>query len=202
MTPSSRRATSVASWYRLRKPRPAPVERGRLDFETFFRARYPGLVRFLVISEAACLEDAEDAVEEAMGDAFSNWESIGNPDAWVRVAARNVLVSLRQRDRRRRQLAGNAFLTERVPAEAWERLGLRHEAREVIELLARLPPAQREIMAFVVDDFTPAEIAELVGKSPQTVRSNLRCARQALAAMIRSLPVDLSRYRKGGVDGR
>ena len=115
-----------ANW--LRGPRPAPVERGPLEFETFFRARYAGLVRFLVISEAAGLEDAEDAVEEAMGDAFSNWGNIENPDAWVRQAARNTLVSLRRRDRRSRHLAGVLFLGERRPAETWGRAGPRHEA--------------------------------------------------------------------------
>jgi RNA polymerase sigma-70 factor (ECF subfamily) len=180
-------------WRLLHKRRPPTVERGPLEFETFFRARYAGLVRFLVISEAASLEDAEDAVEEAMGDAFCNWETIRNPDAWVRRAALNTLITLRRRDRRWRQLAGIAFLTEHTPAEVWDRLGLRHEALQVIAFLHRLPPAQREIMAFKVDDFTPTEIAELVGKSPQTVRSNLRAARRALAAMIRAVPGNESR---------
>jgi DNA-directed RNA polymerase specialized sigma24 family protein len=78
-----------------------------------------------------------------------------------------------------------AFLTT-LPAAMWERLGLRDEAREVIEMVGLLPPAQREIMAFRIDDYTPSEIAELVGNDPQTVRSNLRAARQTLAAIVRS----------------
>ena len=190
---AEQRESIPALWRRLGKRQPPRVERGPLDFETFFRFRYAGLVRFLVISEGAGIEDAEDAVEEAMSDAYSEWQKIENPDAWVRRVARNRLFALRQRERRGQQLAGLAFLTERMPAEVWERFGLRHEAHEVVELLSRLPPAQREIMAFKVDDFTPAEIAELIGKNPQTVRSNLRAARQDLAAMIRSLPDDGSR---------
>jgi hypothetical protein len=70
MTPSSRREPSAEPWYRLRRRRPAPVERGPLDFETFYRARCRGLIRFLVISEVASLEDAEDAVGDAMSDAW------------------------------------------------------------------------------------------------------------------------------------
>jgi RNA polymerase sigma factor (sigma-70 family) len=185
MTPSSSREPAAVPWYRLHRRRPVRTERGRLDFETFFRARYRGLVRFLVVREAARWEDAEDAVEEAMSDAFLNWATIENPEAWVRRAARNALVTLDRRDRRRRELAAVAFRTA-MPQVFRERLGLRQEAREVIEMLARLPDAQREVMAFRVDDYTPAEIAELIGKDPQTVRSNLRAARQALAAMIRS----------------
>jgi RNA polymerase sigma factor (sigma-70 family) len=190
VTPAAPRGPSRASWYLPHRRRPAPVQRGPLEFETFFRARYAGLVRFLVISEAASLEDAEDAVGEAMGDAFGNWEKIENPEAWVRRAALNTLITLRQRDRRLQKSPGLTFLAERSTGEVCGSPGTRQEFREVIELLSRLPPAQREIMAFKIDDFTPTEIAELIGKSPQTVRSNLRAARQALAAMIRSLPGD------------
>jgi RNA polymerase sigma factor (sigma-70 family) len=120
-----------------------------------------------------------------MSDAYRNWSTIENPEAWLRRAARNTLITLRQRDRRRHQLALIAFLAE-MPETVRDLLGLQHEqAQQVAAMLARLPPAQREIMALKVDDFTPAEIAELVGKDPQTVRSNLRAARQALTAMIR-----------------
>jgi RNA polymerase sigma factor (sigma-70 family) len=186
MTALPRRVVTTTGWHRLRRRRAAPAERGPLDFETFFQARFRGLVRLLVVSEAVGIDDAEDAVGDAMKDAFSNWETIENPEAWVRRAARNALITTQQRERRGRHLAAIAFLAA-MPPPVRDLLGMAHEeAQEVVEYLERLPPAQRQIMALRVDDFTPAEIAELVGKDPQTVRSNLRAARQALAAMIRS----------------
>ncbi|TDD11170.1 hypothetical protein E1294_45525 [Nonomuraea diastatica] len=43
-----------------------------------------------------------------------------------------------------------------------------------------LPPVQREIMAWTIDGYTPAEIAELLDKSPPAVRVNLFKARATL----------------------
>ncbi len=50
----------------------------------------------------------------------------------------------------------------------------------MLELLEQLPPAQREVMACIVDDLRPAEIAELLGKNPAAVRQNLSAARRRL----------------------
>jgi DNA-directed RNA polymerase specialized sigma24 family protein len=55
----------------------------------------------------------------------------------------------------------------------------------VTQVLASLSPAQREVMAFIVDDFTPGEVAALLGKTPAAVRQNMCAARHRLA---RGLP--------------
>jgi DNA-directed RNA polymerase specialized sigma24 family protein len=51
-----------------------------------------------------------------------------------------------------------------------------------------LPPAQRLALALQMDGFEAAEIAEITGQNPNTVRSNLRHARQKL---IRKLDPEL-----------
>jgi DNA-directed RNA polymerase specialized sigma24 family protein len=54
-----------------------------------------------------------------------------------------------------------------------------------MQLLNALPPAQREVMAFIIDEFEPVEIAALFGKTPAAVRQNLRAARQKLKSAVK-----------------
>lgn len=174
---------AMPPWRPIRTRRPTPVNRGPLAFETYFRARFRPLMRFLMICEGANLTEAEDAVAEAMSDAAARWESIDSPDAWVRQAARRSLINGRQRDRRRGRLTRLAERLTRRPVDAGD---FDHGLEVVLSRLGALPPAQREVLALTYDDFSPAEIAEMLGKDPQTVRSNLRAARRTLAAVIRA----------------
>jgi DNA-directed RNA polymerase specialized sigma24 family protein len=50
----------------------------------------------------------------------------------------------------------------------------------VDELLATLPPQQRAVMQEFLAGSTPTEIAEILGKTPATVRQNLQNARRNL----------------------
>lgn len=49
-----------------------------------------------------------------------------------------------------------------------------------MQILSSLPPAQREVLALVVDGFTPVEIARMLGGTAVAVRQNLRAARVKL----------------------
>jgi RNA polymerase sigma factor (sigma-70 family) len=55
----------------------------------------------------------------------------------------------------------------------------------VRQLLESLPPMQRTVMALVVDEFTPAQVAEMLGKTPAAVRQTLRSARKHLKGKLR-----------------
>lgn len=59
------------------------------------------------------------------------------------------------------------------------------EQREWVTLLLKsLPPAQREVLACMVDMFTPQEIAQQLGKTEAAVRQNLCAARRKLASRL------------------
>ena len=58
------------------------------------------------------------------------------------------------------------------------------EQASVLALLRRLPPRQRQIMAWVYDGYTPKEIADLLGMEPNAVRASLHKAREALKACL------------------
>ncbi|HMH90225.1 MAG TPA: sigma-70 region 4 domain-containing protein [Streptosporangiaceae bacterium] len=53
-----------------------------------------------------------------------------------------------------------------------------------MQLLESLPPAQREVLACMVDMFPRKEIAQLLGKTDAAVRQNLHAARKSLVSYL------------------
>lgn len=148
-------------------------------FEQFFRRSYRPLLRDL-LSVGGHREEAEDALSAAMVSALKNWPRIESPYAYVRTAALRHLVKGRQRGQWRienRLVAWGAVGRAATPVPGqviWEQ---QEWVKEVLESLA---PAQREVLACVVDTLTPQEIAQLLGKNPDAVRQCLRAARERL----------------------
>lgn len=148
------------------------------EFAGFYRATATKLVRFLV-TEGASLADAAEIAQDTLSAAYTRWASIEHPNAWCyRVASRERI--------RRAINGGGEDLTAEPPApnpllratptDAW------HTRQELIVALATLPPRQRQVLAWTLSGFTPAEIADELRLPGDQVRSNLRHARKALAA--------------------
>jgi RNA polymerase sigma factor (sigma-70 family) len=57
---------------------------------------------------------------------------------------------------------------------------IKEQTRFVLQVLRSLPPQQRAVMAWTIDGFTPAEIAEQLECDPAAVRKNLQRARESL----------------------
>jgi RNA polymerase sigma factor (sigma-70 family) len=137
-----------------------------------------------VIFAGANPQEAEDALSAAMTEVLQRWDAIENPRAYARRAAISNLIKnkqrglLRIRDRLIRQ--GHVPAAQELDSglSAWE------EQEWVTQLLKSLPPAQREVLACVVDDFTQQEIAQLLGKTEAAVRQNLRAARVTLMTFL------------------
>ncbi|MEU7175244.1 sigma factor-like helix-turn-helix DNA-binding protein [Micromonospora tulbaghiae] len=60
------------------------------------------------------------------------------------------------------------------------------ETRRVVALLQQLPREQRRVMALKLDGFEAPEIADMIGKPVETVRSNIRHARGRLAQALQA----------------
>lgn len=149
-------------------------------FGEFFRDAYQPLVRDVIFA-GGNPDEAEDAVSAAMEEVLRRWDAIRNPRAYARRAAINNMVKNRQRGLQRLR----ERLVERgdYPADGDLDPGLLiWEQQEWVTLLLKsLAPAQRQVLACMVDMFTPQEIAQVLGKTEEAVRQNLRAARKRLA---------------------
>jgi RNA polymerase sigma factor (sigma-70 family) len=148
-------------------------------FAAFYQATTRSLVAFLVL-QGAKVSDAADIAQDTMATAYKHWHAIDHPRAWVyRVAGRALIRrQINERETPVCQPPEPSPLLRATDLDNWEQ---RHD---IIEALAGLPPRQRQVMAWTLFDYTPAEIADELCLEPGTVRQNLHLARRALSAWL------------------
>ncbi len=133
------------------------------------------LMRFAVML-AGNRHDAEDAVQDVLISVAKAWP-VARPLPYLRRAVANRVVDLA---RKRRDV-----LTDILPESTYdEPRFLRHEEdREFFALVQELPERQRQaIVLRYLADLGDAEIAQLLGCSQQTVRSQVHHALNKLRA--------------------
>ena len=154
------------------------------DFDAYVREVSPGLLRLghvLTLDRPA----AEDLAQETLirvGLAWSRVRRDGNPVGY----ARRTMVNLFLNRRRRR---GDVPMPT-VPETGREDAGFAavDATSDIRHLLAGLPPKQRAAIALrYVEDMHDDQIGELLGCSPQTVRSQVS---RGLAALRAQLPTE------------
>ncbi|MEU1747368.1 RNA polymerase sigma factor [Micromonospora arida] len=134
------------------------------------------LVKFLVY-QGASPQDAFDAAHQAFVEAWRRWEQIQNPKAWLRIVAVRALKSAAQPTV---PMPDRYDFADSAPTG----MQLSEETMDLMTALRRLPPLQREIMAWTVDGFGPSEIAKQLGMSGEAVRQALHRARQNLKRLL------------------
>ena len=152
------------------------------EFEVFYKAEYPKLVKFLMVVERARSDEAEDAVQKVMVDFFRRLEAgeaVDDPAAYVQRAARNAFIKERERDRRRvpRTLQGGHGTPEGYHDD---RLDAWTEQQYAEDRLKDLTPARREVAKLLMDGMTTGEIAEQLGKTHANVRQHRKQIRDCL----------------------
>jgi RNA polymerase sigma factor (sigma-70 family) len=145
------------------------------DFSACYARELSSLVWF-VMSLGAEAHRAADVAQSAFAEAFAVWDRIQHPTAWLRRVAGRLYY---------RHLITQETSVEDVPdrqgpLSAASVVELHDEARRVLAALADLPPKQRQVMAWTIDGFSPAEIARELDVDPATVRQSLAKARKNL----------------------
>ncbi|MBO0870502.1 MAG: SigE family RNA polymerase sigma factor [Micromonosporaceae bacterium] len=153
-------------------------------FEEFVAARYPSLVRtgYLLTGDRG---HAEDLVQHALAHTYLAWnrlDEVANAEAYTRTVMVRQVVRWRRRWR-------SEVPTDPLPEPTGtEPTGADHAstvetAQAVRRALARLPAAQRAVLVLrYFDDLSEAQIAEVLGCSPGTVKSRSSRALAALRA--------------------
>ncbi|REE98090.1 SigE family RNA polymerase sigma factor [Thermomonospora umbrina] len=148
------------------------------SFEEFVAGRGTALLRTAVLLSGGSRHDAEDVVQTALEKAYRHWSRIeGDPEPYVRRILVNVTISRARRRRIRQEVNVERVPEVGVPAAA-DGLALRDV---LIRELHRLPARQRAVLVLRYwDDLTEARIAEAMGCSVGTVKSQ---AAKALARL-------------------
>src|SRR5215475_8294872 len=126
------------------------------DFELFFQKTYRKLLR-TVMYAGATKEEAEDATAAAMEEVLLRWVEVKNPFTYARTAA--VRSFAREKERGLSRLRRRMVVQGQVPEDGDDNplLVVWEDVQWVTTLLAALPPAQRQVMAFIVDGFSSSE---------------------------------------------
>ncbi len=180
------------------RPGEPPIEvvagDGTATFESFYRDEWSGIVA-LAWSLTGSWAVAEELSQDAFGDAYRRWPELrrfDRPGAWVRRAVINRSTDHRRRrsvERRGLARAGSlAVVSARTGAPidptgdaAADQVG----DPSFWAALRSLPERQAACLALhYVEDRTVAEIAEVLGCRPGTVKVHLHRGRQALAAAL------------------
>jgi RNA polymerase sigma factor (sigma-70 family) len=151
---------------------------GDRGFEDFYREFLPTLVGFL-IWQGAGRAHAEDLAAETMLRAFHSWDRVLHPQAWCRTVGYRLLMKdvvghPEEPVPRPPERPGDGLIDQEVWAQQ----------DPVLRLLSRLPMRQRQVLAWSVDGYSPAEIAVELRLAPDNVRQNLKKAREQMLRLL------------------
>lgn len=161
---------------------------GSGDFAAYVRARHGALLRSALLFTGDH-HRAEDLVQDAFIKLAPRWDRIkeGNPDAYVRRILYNDNISTWRRTRKE-TVTGDLGLTDDVrpvgmseppdPADVVT-------AVDVRRALQQLTSKQRAVLVLrYYDDLSEAQIAEVLGVSPGTVKSQAHAGLRRLRAVL------------------
>lgn len=160
-----------------------------MTFEEFAQARLAAVLAFATVLTGQ-RATAEDLVQEVLIRAHARWDTIGRldrPELYVRKMVLNEFLSWRRRSWRLIP-AGDGEL--HLPSAPDHAAGYaEHEA--MLAEIAKLPRRQRAVLVFrYYEDRSDAEIAELLGCAPGSVRAYASRALAALRVELRPEPLD------------
>jgi RNA polymerase sigma factor (sigma-70 family) len=177
----------------------AQNDRGR--FEAVYEAHYRAVVAY-ARRRAADPADAQEAVAETFTIAWRRLDEVPEVDAalpWLYGVARRVLANQRRGNRRRAELGVRLRGQEPSRVEVEGDVVAADERRTVLAALARLRPADQEILRLAVwEELSHRDIAKAVGCSESSVAVRLHRARNRLG---REIGKEERRSGQGGDEG-
>ncbi|MEV4267628.1 SigE family RNA polymerase sigma factor [Kribbella sp. NPDC049584] len=155
-----------------------------LPFDELVRSSERRLLR-LGLMLSGSVHSAEDLVQTVLTRAHCRWDQIGaleHPEAYLRRMVVNEYLGWRRLLKNR-----EVPLAEPIEQPATEDISARQAQRDATwQLLSGLPRKQRAVLVLrYYEDLPDSEIAEVLGITPGTVRSN---AARALATLRDRLP--------------
>lgn len=144
---------------------------------------YSAYVLAVCLRYFASRDEAEDAMIQAMYKALISLDKLRDPGAikaWIRrVAVNECLMILRSR--KMLTVPEDSLMSYPTPESITDQL----ESKSLISLLALLPLGSRTVFnLYVIEGYSHKEIADLMGISINTSKSQLIYARKKMAALL------------------
>jgi RNA polymerase sigma-70 factor (sigma-E family) len=150
------------------------------EFKDFYRQEAPRLRR-LALMLTGDPERASDLAQDALIKMYTGWHRIRNDDPAP--YAKRVLVNLCRSAYRRRML--ELRKTPMPPTDVVDKEGRVEEALRVATALSVLSTIQRAVVLLrFYEDMTQSEIAQVLDRPLNTVKSDLRRALEKLRPML------------------
>ncbi len=152
---------------------------------------YAGLAHRLAVSYEADPEAARDLTQEILMAVWRAWPAFRRQCSErtyvARIAHHRIATHVARavRQPRQAQLADDLPATDPGPEEQAMRQDLR---ARLLGLVRTLPVAYREVALLLLEDFTPAEVAETLGISANAVAIRGTRAREMLRALLEQRP--------------
>jgi RNA polymerase sigma-70 factor (sigma-E family) len=162
------------------------MERSLDAFGEFVAARSTALLRTAVLLAGGDRQHGEDLLQDAFAETYRRWSRISSAGA-SEAYTRTIMVRLATRRWRRRRYEpalDDDAATANVALAPDVDLGV-----DIRRFLGSLPARQRAVVVLrYFDDRTEAEIAELLGCAPGTVKSHASRAIAALREQLAGTP--------------
>jgi RNA polymerase sigma factor (sigma-70 family) len=128
-----------------------------------------------LVLQGAGPAEAADIAQDTMCSAYQRWLELEKPRAWAfRVASRAL------GHRIYRVEAPTACPPEPSPLWRGDEADLAALRTDLLDSMAKLPPRQRQVLAWSFYEYQPGEIAEELGIDVDAVRASLYKARRAV----------------------
>jgi RNA polymerase sigma-70 factor (sigma-E family) len=164
-------------------------DRDRVEFVDFVTERYPSLCRTAYLLTGSH-HTAEDVVQSALTKAFVHWGRVqraDRPEAYVRRMVVNEVASLRRRRWSREAVVEDTDRLRSAVLQVGPEDGV-VDRRDMAAALASLTLRQRSVLVLrYYDGLSEAEIAEVLGIRPGSVKGHARAGLSALAGQLRVL---------------
>ncbi|MBQ9396872.1 MAG: sigma-70 family RNA polymerase sigma factor [Bacteroidales bacterium] len=153
-------------------------------YERYASVMYPVCIRYLG------REDAKDVLQDGfltVFDKIGTYKGEGSFEGWMRKIFVNAcLMQIRKSDALRfsEDIAESPELGGVLEHGVLEQI----ESRQILDLIAQLPPGLRSVFnLFVMEGYSHAEVAEALGMTEQSSRSQVSRARSLLQKKIKEL---------------
>lgn len=131
-------------------------------------------------------DDAEDILQEGFVKVFTRlgqFRADGPLEGWIRRIMVTTAINFLKRNK---YLLLNTELQDGQPIPAMERADAALDGKELLQLLATLPPGYRSIVnLYAIEGYSHREVGELLGIGESTSRSQYARARELLVKMMK-----------------